>query len=88
MLRCVRNHRKGFSFMSEYEDIQRLIDSTSENYELAAERILEELDARGFVTDDPDKAVGLKDRIYEIIENTIQGTFITPMEDGDLQNQL
>ena len=42
-------------------------------YQEAAGRILDELDARGFNTDDPMQTVGLRDKIKDIILETVLG---------------
>lgn len=80
-----------------YTDVQKLIDSqvlSTVTYQVAAQRILEELDARGFTTDNPEQTTGLRDKITNIIKETVQGNTnycVTSSEgdgwDGDLQNQ-
>lgn len=66
----------------------------------AALKICDELDNRGFYTDDPGEAQGLEDKITQIIEETIRGNtnyscVDAPAHeidgsgwDGDLQNQI
>ena len=74
------------------------------NYRLAAERIAEELESRGFVTENPTGVTGLIEKITEIIKYSIEGNVVRtevncgPLTDeyldppypweSDLQNQL
>jgi hypothetical protein len=47
-----------------------------------ANRIAEELNARGFTTDTPSQAVNLVERISEIIRNGIEGNLVVKVDDG------
>ncbi len=78
VLRCVRKHRNGFSFMKP-DLIECLAIAT---YLEAAHKITEELDARGFTTDNPENADNLEMVIAEIIQNTIRGNTNFSVADG------
>ena len=71
-------------------------------YRKAASRILEEIESRGFTTEEPLRAVGLTDKIIDIILETVRGNtsycvseeasvadvlLALKAEDGDLENQ-
>lgn len=61
---------------SEYNDVQKILDSQTLDrgvFSEAATRILEELDARGFTVEEPLRAVGLTDKITDIILETVRG---------------
>ena len=73
------------------------MNDTQTIFRIAAQRIADELDNRGFTTDYIDGTEGLVDKIADIIGETIRGdvnfTHAAEIEgrsgwDGDLQNQI